>query len=53
MLVEELFGFRKNLRYRKVTYEYNKIVSGINDTLYALGIFCDLAEVFHCVDRDI
>jgi hypothetical protein len=54
MLVEELFAFGTNLRTRKAIYELNdKIVNGLNDTLYILGIFYDLAEVFHCVNRDI
>jgi len=26
----------------------NDIVSGVNDTLYVLGIFCDLAKVSLC-----
>jgi hypothetical protein len=54
MLVEELFAFGTNLRTRKAIYELNnETVSGFNDTLYVLGIFCDLAEVFHWVNCDI
>jgi hypothetical protein len=54
MLAEELFGFKRNLRTRKAIYELNnKTVRGLNDILYVLSIFCDLAKVFHCVNHDI
>jgi len=45
MLVQELFGFRPNLKSRKAICELNnKVVIGINDKLCLLVIFCDLEE---------
>jgi len=54
MLVKGQFGFRTNLRTRKATYELNnEILSALNIKLYMLGIFCDLAEVFHLLTTTI
>jgi hypothetical protein len=42
VLVEELFGFRANLKTKTDMYELNNdTVSALNDKLFVLGIFCD------------
>jgi hypothetical protein len=42
ILVEEQFGFRKNLTTKKANYElFNEIVSALDDKLIVGGIFCD------------
>ena len=47
--VRWIAGFRTNLRTTRAMYQLNNdIVSGVNDTLYVLGIFCDLAKVSLC-----
>jgi hypothetical protein len=41
ILVEEQFGFRKNLTTVKATHELiNEFVSALNDTLIVGGIMC-------------
>jgi Reverse transcriptase (RNA-dependent DNA polymerase). len=47
ILVEEQFGFKKNLTTEKATYELiNEIVSALNNKLILRGIFCDLVKAF-------
>jgi len=47
ILVEEQFGFRKNMTTKKATYELiNEIVSALNYKLILEGIFCDFAKSF-------
>lgn len=54
ILVEEQFGFRKNLATEKATYELNnEIVSALSKKLIVGWIFCDLAKVFDCVNHYI
>lgn len=49
-LVEQ-FGFRKNLTTGKANYELlNEIVSALNGKLIMVGIFCDVAGTFVCVN---
>ena len=51
ILVEEKFGFGKNLTTNKATNELiHEIVSVRNDKLIVGGIFYDLAQVYDCVN---
>jgi hypothetical protein len=54
ILVEELFGCRKNLTTQKAIHELiNHILSVLNDKLIMGGIFSILARAYHCVNNDI
>jgi hypothetical protein len=54
ILVEEQFGFRKNLTTKKATYELNnEIVNALSNKLIVGWIFCDLAKTFDCVNHYI
>jgi len=54
ILVEEQFGFRKNLTTEKATYKLSNItVSGLSNKLIVGQIFCVLAEAFDCVKHYI
>ena len=51
ILVEEKFGFEKNLTTNKATNELiHEIVSALNDKLIVEGIFYDLAQLYDCVN---
>jgi hypothetical protein len=48
ILVEEQFGFRKNVTTQKDSYaSINQILSVLNDKLIMGGIFSVLARAFH------
>jgi len=49
ILVDEQFGFRKNLTTKKATYDLiNGILCALSAKLIVGGIFCDLAKAFDC-----
>ena len=54
ILVEDQFGFRKNLTTEIATYELNNgTVSVISNKLIVGQIFCDLAKAFDYVNHYI
>ena len=53
MLVTEWYGFRKDQSTEHAAYTLiNGILQGWNSKLQVVGIFCDLAKAFNCVNRD-
>jgi hypothetical protein len=54
ILTEEQFGFRKGLSTDKALYRFlDEILCALNDKMHVVGIFCDLAKAFDCVNHDI
>jgi hypothetical protein len=49
---KEQFGFRRNLTTERATYELsNEIIDALDKNLPVGRIFCDLANVFNCVNH--
>jgi hypothetical protein len=54
ILVNQQFGFRKNLSTTMATYRLLKEISdALNSNSVVGGIFCDLKKAFNCVNHDI
>jgi hypothetical protein len=51
--VKEQFGFRKNLRTEKASYELsNEIIGALHKILLVGRIIYDIAKAFDCVNHD-
>jgi hypothetical protein len=54
ILVPQQYGFQKGLSTEDAIYSLtNTILTAWNKKEYAVGIFCDIAKAFDCVDHDL
>jgi hypothetical protein len=54
ILVEEKFGFRKNLSTEEALFSFtNEILCALNNRIHVSGISCDLAKAFDCVNHEL
>jgi retron-type reverse transcriptase len=54
ILIPQQYGFQKALSTEDAIYSLtNTILTAWNKKEYAVGIFCDIAKAFDCVDHDL
>jgi hypothetical protein len=54
ILLPQQFGFQKGLSTEEAIYKLTNIIhTAWNRKEYAVGIFCDVAKAFDCVDHEL
>jgi hypothetical protein len=54
ILVPEQFGFRKGISTEDAAYKLtDSVLKSVNQKMHVVGIFCDLAKAFACVNHEI